>query len=351
MKNKLKNIFLAFIFALSLPAMMFLSACGATPSSEVTGICFHSMKYDDDGVAIFEVDKDISTNLTYKVFPSSASGYRAYFDPLDKGTAENSLRFTFKDGNITVNSNSFEDVRYKVRVGEFSDTCIIRLKEYPKEIYTDEPSVILNNDEICDIVIKANFADGRSGVKISDSDYNFLVESEDETIVSVPNKNRLKFIAVRKTGTASTKVTATILNSLGEKTGLKIEIQVKVVQNVSYCKVVMSGYDLFVENKDSIEIDYNKLAPEGEKKLINIDIYPFNTNGELCVEDNYIISLSKENNYVICSEDRKNLLVSESVPNGYNVKVKIYFPDLKLKNPETGQISAFVMAIDLTIVK
>ncbi len=355
MKNRLKNIFLTLIIALSLPMIMFLSACGATPSSEITGILFNPSKYDAEGTAVFEVDLGTPTDLSYKVYPSSASGYKVYFDPIDKGTAENSLKFKFKDGNITINSEDFEDVRYKIRIGEFSDTCVIKLKKYPTSISTPETSIVMNSDDVYDIVIKGDFTntDGsvRRNVSIDDSQYKFLVESSDETVISVPNENRLKFIAVRKNGTANAKVTAKLLNANGEETGLQVEIQVKVVQNIADCVVVMSGSEKFVRNNDKVEVDCNDLDIDGGYRVINLEIYPVNTNGELCVNENYSINITSDTDYILVSEDGKKLLINGSIASGYNLKVKIFCPDLKVKDLDTGDISAFTIVIDLTIVK
>ena len=140
--NKIKKLCFVMVFALVMPLLATLAGCGATPSSEITGIVFDTMIYED-GVAVFEIDQGVTTDLTYKIFPSSASGYKVYFDPIDKGTPTNSSRFTFEDGKITIDKPEFEDVRYKVRVGEFTDTCIIRLKKYPNRI-----KVILIGEEL-----------------------------------------------------------------------------------------------------------------------------------------------------------------------------------------------------------
>lgn len=355
MKNKLKNVFLTLVFALSLPMMMFLSACGATPSSTITGVLFDSPIYDKEGTSVFEVDLGVSSDLVYKVYPSTASGYKVYFDPIDKGTAGNSLKFKFKDGNITVNAEDFEDVKYKVRVGEFSDTCIVRLKKYPTSISTSKTNVVLNSDGIQDIVIKGNFTnvDGtvRKNVAIDDSEYKFLVESSDETVVSIPNENRLKFIAVRKNGVGTAKVTATILNASGEKTDLKVEIHVKVVQNIADCSILVSGCEEFIENNSDVEINYNNLETDGGYKVISIKVYPENTNGELCVDDNYTINITTVAGYVTVSEDGKELRINGSVPNGYEFTAKIFFPDLKFKDSETGDTSEFMVILDFKIVK
>ena len=91
MKIKFKKILFALMLAVSLPIVSFLTGCGATPSNKLTGILFDTMQYDEaTGLPVFEVDKDVTTGLDYKIYPSSATGYKVYFDPVDKGTAENS---------------------------------------------------------------------------------------------------------------------------------------------------------------------------------------------------------------------------------------------------------------------
>lgn len=362
MKNKFKNILFMLIIALFAPITMFLSACGATPSGTVTGVLFDSMAYDEDGTPVFYVDKDVTTSLKYKVYPSSASGYKVYFDPVGTGTPENSSRYLFENGKITVNYDTFEDVRYKVRIGDYSDTCIVKLREYPKEIYTTKTEVVLNSGDVQDIVIKGNFLNAqnisRNNVNISDSQYSFIVETEDETIVNIPNENRLKFIAIRQNGTASTTVTATMLDGNGEKTDLKVQIKVTVVQNISKCKVIMSGAEEFVENNDTVELKYgdlNTYSEDAQYKIINLEIYPINTNKQLSMQENYTMSLNKDTDYVVIADDDKSLLVKSSITDKLNnyasfeIKLKIYFPDLNIKD-EQGKTSSFTLTINISIV-
>lgn len=359
MKNKLKNILFVLIFALFVPMTMFFSACGATASGTVTGIKFMPSDYEEDGTALFWVDKGVTTSLDYSVYPSSASGYKVYFDPIGTGTSENSLRYNFKDGKITVKYDEFEEVKYKVRVGNYTDTCIIRLKEYPKEIYTEQTEFVLNSGNVQDIVIKGNFKNIQNvetrGVILEQDDYSFLVESEDETIVNIPNKNRLKFIAVRQNGTASTNVKVTMLDCSGKKIeNLTIKIKVTVVQNISTCKIVMSGVDEFVQNNDDVEVSFNRLKDSdvASYKLLTMKIYPINTNGQLYSQEEYEITLSKDRDYVILSDDGKSLLVKNTVlgeSDGYSLTIKIFFPNLKVKSSD-GNMTSFTISINLTIV-
>lgn len=351
--NKLKKILLAVIVGLMLPVTTLLTACGATPSSEITGIAFNAKKYDDDGTAIFEVDKGVTTELDYKIFPSSASGYKVYFDPIDKGTAENASRFTFKDGQITVDRDGFEDVRYKIRVGEYSDECIIRVKEYPVEIWTEETEVTLNTDKIKAISVKARYKTSAGNYvtrNITEKDYDFLVESSDETIIDVPNENRLKFLPIRNRK-ATGVVTVTLLNSQGEKTGLTFKIKVNVIPTISEAYVIMSGASKKIYNNESepVEINYSseKLQAVDGGKLLTFKIFAINTNNILYEgEINYSLNLSKKT-LVSVSDDGKGVVVSDEIQNGDTFLLTITV----LENFNMEDNTTFVFNINIKIVK
>lgn len=324
MKNKFKSLFLTLLFILVLPLVSFLTACGATPSSEITGIVFDAPKYTEDGTPIFEVDKDVATELKYKVFPSSATSYKVYYEPAGTGTTNNSPRFEFEDGKITVTDKNFEDVKYRVRVGEHSDTCIIRLKEYPTRMYSEDTSITMHTNDVEDIEV---YAEINGKVKqITEQDFNFLVETNDDTIINIPNKNCLKFIA-RQDSLEPVKVTVTLLDSQGEvySKANKIEITVNVIKNIKDSLVVVSGASNFAKSGDEVDINYNKLEDDGGFKAIKFNIFPINT-GNILVKDegsNYIISISNRD-YAKLSSDGKYILLDGSVENGYTFSVTIY---------------------------
>lgn len=342
--NKLKKLCLCLVVVLMFPFVAMLVGCGATPSSELTGIVFDTMLYED-GVAVFEVDQGVTTDLAYKIFPSSASGYKVYFDPIDKGTAANSSRYTFEDGKITIDKPEFEDVRYKVRVGEFTDTCIIRLKRYPDEIFTTNSNIMLNTNDVKVINVMAKFNSTNTIRSIREDEYDFLVETSDETIIKIPNPNYLKIIPIRN-GLASAKVKVTILNKQGEKTNLSFEMNVEVVQNIIDSKVIMSGVDHFVKDGDEVEVNYNDLEEVGGKKKISFSVYPINKNEVLDQHGHkYIIAL-KSQNYVKVSDDGEYLLIDPSVADGYELKVSLIYTDLNMSDGST-----FIIDIYITIKK
>ncbi len=346
MKIKFKKIFLALIAVVFLPLVAILSGCGATPSGTLTGILFETLKYDEaTGLPVFEVDKDVPTALEFTTFPSTASGYKVYFDPVDKGTAENSSRFTFKDGEITVNSRDFENVRYKIRAGDYSDTCIIKLKNYPVEIFPDETNMVVSSYDVVPINIRAKFVNSigiETERNITESEYGFLVETSDETIVDIPDKSRLKFIPVRN-GASQAVVTVTLLNGKGEKTDMSFKITVNVIQKVSSSFVVMSGVESFVQDEDTANVDFNSLATEGGFKKIDFTIYPVNV-GNLLVEGEFTYTIYLSNKkFAKVSDDGKYILIDGAIENNYSFKVTIIVSDLSMSDN-----SAF--AIDLNLI-
>ena len=342
--NKIKKLCYLMVLSLVFPIVSVLVGCGATPSSEITGIVFDTLLYED-GVAVFEVDQGVITDLKYKIFPSTASGYKVYFDPIDKGTPTNSSRFTFEDGKITIDKPEFEDVRYKVRVGEFTDTCIIRLKKYPNRIYTPDTDIMLNTNDVKVINVMAEFENSPVPRSIREDEFDFLVETSDETIINIPNENYLKIIPIRN-GLASAKVTVTILNKQKEKTDLKFEINVRVVQNISDSKVIMSGVDHFVKDGDTVEVDYNSLAEESGFKVIKFNVYPVNKNNILDQHGHeYIVALTSQN-FMSVSEDGKSVLIKDTIENGYTMKLSLVHTDLNMQDGST-----FVINISMKIVR
>ena len=349
MRIKFKKLFFALMLAVSLPIVSFLTGCGATPSNKITGILFDTMQYDETtGLPVFMVDKDVTTSLDYKIYPSSASGYKVYFDPIDKGTAENSSRFTFQDGTINIHSSSFEEVRYKVRAGSFSDTCIIRLKEYPVEISTDKPSLVVNSFDIVPINVQARFVNSIGIVttrNITEGEFDFLVETSDETILQVPNQNRLKFCPVRN-GRSNAEITVTLLNGQGEKTNMSFKISVQVIQRISNSFVTLSGVNTMIENGDTAELNFSALATENGMGRLDLNVYPINV-GNLLVGDEFTYSLNlSSKKYAKISADGKYILIDSTIPNNEKLQVQITIVDMTMDDGST-----FVINLNLIIKK
>lgn len=349
MKSKFKKLFLCLFMAMLLPLSFVLSGCGATPKNELVGVAFESMVYDEEtGYAVFEVDPNITTPLTYKVYPSTCSGYRTYFDPVNKGTDQNSARYKFEDGQITVTSNKFEEVTYRVRIGDFEDTCIIRLKEYPVDIRAEQPTMVIGAYETVSINILGTFVNA-AGVSttrpITEYGYNFLVEPEDETIIGVYNPSRLKFSSIRGTS-AHTKVNVHLLNSNNEPTGLKCQIDVTITQSAGDAFLLLEkGYGKFIRNDQTIELDFNELETVGSYKAVKFDMYVLSDNSLWIEQDgDFQIQLSNKT-LAKTSDDGTYILLSDSIANGYELEVDI------CTNLTKKDGSLFIVNLTLKIVK
>lgn len=353
MNNKLKKVFLCLVMAIALPFTMILTGCGATPKNQVLGVVFESMVYDSKtGYAVFEVDPNITQELDYKVFPSTCSGYKVYFDPVNKGTHENSGRFNFEDGKITVYNTSFEQVEYKIRIGDYSDICIIRLKEYPVDINPEQISMTIGAFETASINVIGTFKNAKGDISerpITEYDYNFVVESADETIIGILHPNRLKFCSIRG-NSAESKVKVTLLNTAGEKTKLSFEIFVKITQSAGDAILLLEkGYDKFIRADQTIELDYNALETEEVSgvtyRTVKFDAYIL-TETNLWVEDDcgLQIQLSNKKDSKV-SADGKYILLADSIANEYELDVRI------CTNLTKRDGSLFVLDLTLKVVK
>lgn len=217
--KKLKYLFTALILALLMPAMFILSGCGATSTNQVRGVFFDTKLYDDDGIAVFEVDYNTETELTYKVNPSTGSGYKPIYQTLKSGeNEENRTRFELVNGKITITSRDFEEITVQITLNGYKDVCKIRLKQYPDSIFfldADGNQISTLNSQICadsyDVIhVYGSF--GGEVRELTDERYIFNVVSTDETIISVPNINRLTIYTL-KSHPSDCAVTITLLNA------------------------------------------------------------------------------------------------------------------------------------------
>ncbi len=274
MKNKLKKFFVLLLVVM-MPLTFVLTACGATPTSEVRGVHFVSNKYDEaTGYAIFEVDKDVPTKLEYKVNPSTWSGYEVtYTTPED--SAENKVRYTLINGVILVSETNFHQIQVKIHINGQTDSCYVRLKVYPDRIYTDQSSVKLNARGVYTICPIGEFTEGANKVSrpINDNEYNFLVESNDSTIIRVVNPSRLMVCSDRK-NTATAKVTVTLCNTKGKSKGMSFVVDFTVIQNAREGYLLADGYDKFIKNGDEITVDLSTLETDGGgNKVLKYDLF------------------------------------------------------------------------------
>ena len=119
MKKLLKKSLILLLLLVMIPLSSFLVACGASPGKDAKAVLFVSDKYDEvTGQAIFEVDLNVATTLTFKCNPSTSTNTVRYTIPVEGQTNSslNRSRFTFEKGVITVDNEDFEQIEIKVTV-------------------------------------------------------------------------------------------------------------------------------------------------------------------------------------------------------------------------------------------
>lgn len=321
MKKKLKALFMSLLLVMVMPAVLILSGCGATPANEILGVTFVSPNYDEEtGLAVFEVDINVATPLTYKFNPSSGSGYAVTY-AIKECPAQNLSRFTLKDGVINVVSSAFEDIKVDIYVNGQVDTCIVKLKKYPTSMFlydvdgvseTKDLEISINALSTYTINPVGRFLDasGRSYVKpLLEYDYSFEVTTSDPTIIDVPLQNRLKINAVTaKPSTAD--ITVKLLNTAGQVLQT-VNIKVNVVLNATNASVILDGYGEFVSNGDEIEIDANALEVDGDGNyVIGYQVFAFSSDGRFVEQANIqTICRVSETRYIEYSKTEDAILV------------------------------------------
>ena len=309
MKKILKRMLVFAMMLVMLPLSAFLVACGATPADDANAVMFDSDIYDEEtGKAIFEVDLMVPTELKYKCNPSTAENKPSYTIPVEGQTNSslNRSRFDFKDGIITVNHAKFEPIEIKISVNGYTDQCIVRLKEYPLEIYALEDDVVINaygSHTIC-AMGKFKLADGTFEDRpLLEKDFNFSVYSDNETVVSVPNHSRLA-VCSERLNTNSAIVTVKLLDESKKEKGLSFTVKITVKEMAKDGFLLFEGFDSFVENGSDVEVDANKMTPNanGEYEIhfkayfiSNFDTILENIGGFECfTESNEYVSFDNE---------------------------------------------------------
>lgn len=310
MKKLLKNLALV-VFAVMLPVVGVLTACGATPTNGANSVHFVSNTYDETtGFAVFEVDLNVPTKLEYKVNPSTWGSYDVtYTYPED--SAENKVRYTLINGVITVFNEDFQQIQVKVHINGKTDDCLIRLKKYPTRIFTDETSVKINSKGVYTITPKGEFAGGEIKT-LSEHDYNFVVTSSDETIIKVPDSTRLTVYSLR-TRYAKEKVSVVLCDTTWTSKNMSFEVEFEITPNAASGYLSVEGCSTFVNSDNEITINLADLAVDAEtgKKRIKITMFVESSSRHYIESD----SNCSTNNlkYITVSDDGSTLLIDPSL--------------------------------------
>ncbi len=330
--KKIKPFVMALFLGVIFPLAVLLTSCGVNLSSEVKGVSFVSNVYDDEtGYAVFEVDLNEPTMLEYKVYPSSWSS-EVRFSTIDFNGLDNTELFErTEDGVVTVYSSDFREIVVEIIVGEYRDRCIVRLKEYPTEIYVEETDVTINAMGSYTVHVFGVFETSDGGTEtreLKEDEFNFLVSSSDEQVINVDNSSRLKINSVReKSGTA--EVTISLLNvaksSVKLSTGgdeITTTLTVTTVERVNEAFFLTNKTsELFLLSDSEAVINiYASQFTEGTDLTITDDVYVFEISYEyyLVSENNtflnngYTHSCSSTNRSITFDEENQKMYISFS---------------------------------------
>lgn len=324
-KKNIKAIAMVLALILMLPLALTLAACGATPSNEVRGVFFQSDKYDiETGYAIFEVDLNEPTTLSYKVNPSTWSGYRVTYTFED--SAANHEFYNVIDGVITVISPNFSDVKVNIHINGQSDTCIVTLKKYPDRFYVEETDIYLNSSGLYSIKPVGEYINSDNTVRkvyLTETDYKFSLISNDETKVQLINENRLEVFAVSKTNGDSTTVTINLLDTKGNVKNypqtngenavspMTAIVKITIVPNVADARLKLSSESAFVKNGGTASI-----TSPTETYKIDFEIYflskDFDENGILIKVPVRLTINSDEKDVVQIDEEGQTITINST---------------------------------------
>lgn len=352
MKKIFKKSFLVFLLVLMLPVTLFLSGCGATPVNEIHAVFFDTKIYED-GVPVFEVDLNTPTYFPYKINPSTAVNYVPKWDNPYQGkdTSNNVNRYEFNkeyDGKLIVTNEKFEDIKIRVFFGDTcSDTAIVRLKKYPISIRADVSNVSLNTSGAYTICPVGTFLND-DGVTTYErpllaSEYNFVVTSSNESIVSVANSSRLEICSEIKNSVAITSATVTVelKDTIGRaKTGsdgnpLKFDIQVNIVPSAvtGYVDIKGKNYDVgttnpagFIEDGDTVEIKLNEMSKNSQDdKYFVYDAFFESNLGNLILPEDIFCTSNNSSYFNVDSEEQTvTLLVDDAYITGKTFTFKMW---------------------------
>lgn len=322
MKKILKMSLIFLLMLVMFPLSSVLVGCGATPSDNANAVAFVSDKYDEEtGKAIFEVDLKTPTKLTYKCNPSTYENKASYTIPVEGQTnsSYNRSRFTFEKGVITVNYDDFEQIEIKISINGHTDQCIVRLKEYPNNIRPLHTEVIIGADSSYTIPILGTFVREDENVEeyVLEKDYNFVVSSDNEQVISIPNTTRLTVNSNGRAGTSN--VTIELQDDSGNKKGT-VTIKFTVVEMAKSAYLMFDGRDFFVEDGGTIEVDANVLTANaaGEYELHYTAFFISELGTE--IENTGDIDCSSNDNEYVSFDENNDLI---KIKSSLNIKLKV----------------------------
>ena len=264
MKKFLSVIFLCLFGCFS------FAGCGVKGSSSAVGIDFVQ--------DVFYVDYNVETFLDYKVYPSTATN--VYVNYVIEGDYSIESYFNFLKGSIKVINERFTSIKVVAKLNEYTDTCEVRLKEYPTSVQFENEEEYINAGAIYPLDLKGLFNEEIKTCK--DRQYVFKVTSSNPSVIEIESE---KDLLVRSTGrSGEAKVDVQICDSANkEKVGLKASVTLKVVENVADAFICIDNK--VVHDEGALEL---VMSAEEEKRINVLYFDDKNFVNELAEYDIYL---------------------------------------------------------------
>ena len=229
-----------FSFSIIILACAFIFAsCGIEGNKEIAGIQFVS--------DVFYVDYNVETFLDYKVYPSTAEDVYVTYKIENSNEIDNT--FIFTQGRIKVIDKAFTTISVTLMSNQLSDSCKVRLKEYPTAISFDKQEDYVNAGSVYYLDLKGVFGDG---VKMCEGgDFNYKITSNNTSVIEVISEENLLLKSTGRRGSA--KIDVQIFNSVNqEMSGLKTSINLIVVETLNDSFVTLDSNRVLRHNETTI---------------------------------------------------------------------------------------------------
>jgi len=228
--------------------------------------------------------------------------------------------FNFSKGKIKVINKNFSKINVIIKMNDFTDTCEVRLKQYPTAIKFDKASDYVNANSIYALDVKGVFSDLTRDCE--NGEFNYKIKSSNTSVIEVVSEDDL---LVRSTGRRGfSQIEVSICNSKNvAMTGLKATINLNVVETIED-KFVSFGSDHILKQNQMTTIAM------GANEQRELNVLYFSANG-ICntyALSDFDVYLSSDNIFEIVKDQGKIYLkaknLSETIgSDGYEVVLTI----------------------------
>ena len=247
------------LVSICLISLLFLAGCGIEGGTVPTGI-----EFVDD---VFYVDYNVETFLDYKTYPSTAQNiYVSYGIEADQNQ---DTFYEFSNGSIKVTDKRFTSITVTARLTNYSDSCEVRLKEYPTSVFLAEESVTLDAGLIYSLNLQGEFLSGIRNCE--NAEFNYKVISSNPSVVKVISEDNLLVQSTGRRGSAT--ITVKVCNSKGEEVeSLTDTLTINVIEAVDSSYASFGNLFVFEDGgtteatlvlDDQFKISVKYFDPEG----------------------------------------------------------------------------------------